>query len=175
MHPCFQVNLCNFYKIETGYRSPSYTLHYCAQLIKNFSSKEEQVQTHSIEIVIYILWTQELKYTRSIKTTTLKWQEIHPFSPNLSISILFLLTKWDKWTQSRPRYINNQQYDKIFINFLMASCTSLMVLFGPNDHQHGSWGSSNPMNTAITHRQILENKQFPISWSFIYNTFNKQF
>ena len=35
--------------------------------------------------------------------------------------------------------INNAKYDKIFINLLMAFCEALMVLFGPNDHQHGSW------------------------------------
>ena len=35
--------------------------------------------------------------------------------------------------------INNAKCDKIFINLLMAFCEALMVLFGPNDHQHGSW------------------------------------
>ena len=43
--------------------------------------------------------------------------------------------------------INNAKYDKIFINLLMAFCEALMVLFGPNDHQHGSW---NQMRSSRT-------------------------
>ena len=44
-------------------------------------------------------------------------------------------------------YIYNAKYDKIFINLLMAFCEALMVLFGPNDHQHGSW---NQMRSSRT-------------------------
>ena len=43
-------------------------------------------------------------------------------------------------------------YDKIFINLLMAFCEALMVLFGPNDHQHGSW---NQMRSPI----LVNNEQ----------------